>query len=99
MIRRRVQLALASLFLLAPFYVHATVTVQNLRQWRAPDHTRLVFHLSGALEHLVFVLTDPDRIVIDLDDAELPPTLPELDFAGSLLSAVRTGRPETGTLR
>jgi N-acetylmuramoyl-L-alanine amidase len=99
MIRRRVRLVLASLFLLAPLTAHATVTVQNLRQWRAPDHTRLVFDLSGSLEHRVFVLSDPDRIVIDLDDAELTAALPELDFADSLLSAVRTGRPETGTLR
>jgi N-acetylmuramoyl-L-alanine amidase len=99
MIRRRIRLALASLFLLTPLCVHATVTVQNLRQWRAPDHTRLVFDLSGSLEHRVFVLTDPDRIVIDLDDAELTAALPELDFSDSLLSALRTGRPETGTLR
>jgi N-acetylmuramoyl-L-alanine amidase len=92
-------IVLLSLFLFAPLSVHATVAVQNLRQWRAPDHTRLVFDLSGSLEHRVFVLTDPDRVVIDLDDAELAAALPVLDDSGPLLSALRSGRSESGTLR
>jgi N-acetylmuramoyl-L-alanine amidase len=41
------------------------VSVKNLRMWQAPDHTRLVFDLSGPLEHRLFSLSDPDRIVID----------------------------------
>ncbi|HEY8555522.1 MAG TPA: N-acetylmuramoyl-L-alanine amidase [Burkholderiales bacterium] len=84
---------------LAPLLAHAAVTVNNLRQWRAPDHTRLVFDLSGPLEHRVFTLKDPDRIVVDLDNAELAGPLPELDFSGPLLAGVRSGRPEVGTLR
>ncbi len=83
----------------APFLAHAAVTVDNLRQWRAPDHTRLVFDLSAPLQHRVFTLSDPHRIVVDIEDAELGAPLPELDFNGPLLAAVRTGRPEAGTLR
>ncbi len=90
---------LFSLLYFTSFIADAAVAVHNLRQWRAPDHTRLVFDLSGPLEHRVFVLTDPDRVVIDLDDAELSSPLPELDSSGSLLAAVRTGKPEGGTLR
>src|SRR5438045_3022839 len=97
--RSRAALLLSSLLFFLPLSVHATVSVQNLRQWRAPDHTRLVFDLSGSIEHRLFVLTDPDRIVVDLDDAELAQALPELDYAGSLLNAVRVGRPENGPLR
>lgn len=89
----------ASLLLILPCAADAVVAVQNLRQWRAPDHTRLVFDLSGTLEHRVFTLSDPDRIVIDLDDAELAGALPELDYTGPLLAGVRTGQPEGGTLR
>jgi len=84
---------------LAPLLAHAAVTVHNLRQWRAPDHTRLVFDLSGPLDHRVFTLKDPDRIVVDLENAELAGPLPELDFSGPLLAGVRSGRPEAGTLR
>jgi N-acetylmuramoyl-L-alanine amidase len=89
----------ASLLLILPFAADAAVAVQNLRQWQAPDHTRLVFDLSGTLEHRVFTLTEPDRIVIDMDDAELAGALPELDYTGPLLAGVRTGQPESGTLR
>src|SRR3989344_4064262 len=42
------------------------VSVQHLRVWRAPDHTRLVFDVSGPLEHRLFSLQDPPRIVLDL---------------------------------
>jgi N-acetylmuramoyl-L-alanine amidase len=90
---------LFSLLYLSSFAAEAAVAVQNLRQWRAPDHTRLVFDLSGPLEHRVFVLSDPNRVVVDLDDAEWNGAVPELDFSGSLLTALRTGKSDGGRLR
>lgn len=93
------RLILAWFLLFAPYLAHADVTVRNLRQWRAPDHTRLVFDLSAPLEHRVFTLTNPDRIVVDLDNARLAGALPDLDYSGPLLAAVRTGRPDPDTLR
>jgi N-acetylmuramoyl-L-alanine amidase len=82
------------------FGAAAEVTVQNLRQYQAPDHTRLVFDLSGPLEHRLFVLTEPDRVVLDLDGARLKGRLPELNLKNDpLLAAVRTGVPESGTVR
>jgi N-acetylmuramoyl-L-alanine amidase len=77
---------------------HADVSVQNLRQWRAPDHTRLVFDLSGALEHRLLVLADPDRLVLDLEGAQLKEALPELDVTGPVIAGMRTGR-DADTLR
>lgn len=77
----------------------AGVLVQNLRQWRAPDHTRLVFDLSGPLEHRVFNLQDPPRVVIDMEGATLNEPLPTLSGSGPLLAGVRTGKPDSGTLR
>jgi N-acetylmuramoyl-L-alanine amidase len=95
----KVRPLLVAVLCLAPLAAHAAVTVQNLRQWRAPDHTRLVFDLSAPLEHRVFTLTNPDRIVLDLDNAELAGPLPQLDFSGPLLADVRSGRPDTDILR
>ena len=96
---KRVRAVSVFLFVLFPLVSIAAVTVDNLRQWRAPDHTRLVFDLSGPLEHRLFTLSEPHRIVIDMEDATLSGPLPELDGSGPLLAAVRTGRPENGTLR
>jgi len=47
----------------------AAVIVKGLRAWPAPEQTRLVFEVSGPLRYAVFPLTDPDRMVIDLENA------------------------------
>jgi N-acetylmuramoyl-L-alanine amidase len=75
------------------------VTVQHMRVWRAPDHTRIVFDLSGPLEHRLFTLQDPHRIVVDMDNARLQEPLKDVDTGGPLLGAVRVGQPEEGPLR
>ncbi len=70
--------SLAFLLLLMPLFCAAT-EVRNLRLWHAPDQTRLVFDVSGPVEHDVFTMTGPDRLVIDLigararGDLTLPP--------------------------
>jgi len=47
----------------------AAVTVHQIRQWQAPDHTRLVFDLSGAVEHRTELLSGPPRLLIEIDGA------------------------------
>ncbi len=75
------------------------VSVQNLRVWRAPDYTRLVFDLSGPIEHRLFMLQNPERVVIDMDNARLQGPLASVDTSGPLLGAVRVGQPDSGPLR
>jgi N-acetylmuramoyl-L-alanine amidase len=93
--------ALGVVFSLWSFVAAAAVptTVQNLRMWRAPDNTRLVFDLGGSVEHQVFVLEGPDRIVVDLSNARFQGILPEVDPANPLLVSIRTGRPDATTQR
>jgi N-acetylmuramoyl-L-alanine amidase len=95
---------LARFFLLfsllaAPLPGLAAVTVHNLRQWQAPDHTRLVFDLSAPVEHRLSSETGPPRLVLDLDHATLREPLPELDSSGSRLASVRAARHDADTLR
>jgi N-acetylmuramoyl-L-alanine amidase len=47
----------------------------------------------------VFTLTDPHRVVIDLDSAEFAGAMPELDVSGPLLTAMRSGRSDNDRLR
>ncbi len=96
----------AARFLIPVFLLLASVTswgqevlVQNLRVWRAPDHTRLVFDLSGPVEHRLFTLKNPDRVVIDMDNARLQGAMPGVDTGGPLLGGVRLGQPDEGPLR
>ncbi|MBI5783068.1 MAG: N-acetylmuramoyl-L-alanine amidase [Gammaproteobacteria bacterium] len=98
---RLVSRPLFSIFLLL---ISATVfaepvSVQHLRVWRAPDHTRIVFDVSGPLEHRLFTMQDPHRIVVDMDNARLQGPLPEVETGGPLLSSVRSGKPDEGPLR
>ena len=50
----------------------ATVTrVDDVRLWSGPEGTRLVLDLSAPAKYEVFAVEHPDRIVIDLENAEL----------------------------
>ncbi len=47
----------------------AEVRVEGTRLWADSDTTRVVFDLSGPVEHSVFTLDDPDRVVVDFSGA------------------------------
>ena len=73
--------------------------VDDIRMWRAPDHTRLVFDLSGAVDYELFTLTGPDRVVIDINDTALRGNLDNLDFSDSPITAIRSGARDNNQLR
>lgn len=75
------------------------VSIEHLRVWRAPDYTRLVFDVSGPVEHHLFILQNPNRIVVDIDNARLREPITDVDTGGPLLGGVRAGQPESGSLR
>lgn len=79
---------------LAALPLQAAVQVEGVRLWRAPDHTRLVFDLSAPVEHNLFSLDNPDRLVIDLKQARLESKV-ALDFSKSPIRAIRTA-PRNG---
>lgn len=87
------------LFLMTAVAGAEPVSVQQLRVWCAPDHTRLVFDVSGPLDHRMFTLQNPDRLVVDIDNARLVEPLKDVDTGGPLVGAVRVGQPEAGPLR
>ena len=76
-----------------------TATVDGLRVWRAPDHTRLVFDLSKSVNHKVFPLANPDRLVIDIENVHLNTDTSTLDFTSSPITAIRSGVHEKKSLR
>lgn len=67
----------------------STVDVTGMRMWPAPDSTRLVFDLSGPVEHSLFTLTHPNRIVIDIRHAELGGGLPHFDYTHGFIKRIR----------
>lgn len=74
------------------------VTIQGVRMWPAPDNTRLVFDLNAPVEHSLFTLEAPDRIVIDLKYTEFNGTLPALADE-SFIKEIRYARRGSDDLR
>jgi len=81
--------------LLAAGMVSAATKVEGMRIWPAPDHTRLVLDTAGAVEHNVFSLSGPSRLVIDLKNVSLTTDFSKVNLEGSpirrIRSAVRNG--------
>jgi N-acetylmuramoyl-L-alanine amidase len=73
-------------------------TVQGVRAWSGPEGTRVVFELSGPVEHKAFALADPDRVVIDLPRSTAASTLALADIRGSV-TGLRAGPRPGGELR
>ena len=92
-----VKWGLVGWLLVATAGAHAA-TVENVRTWSGPEGTRVVFELSGAVEHRVFALSDPHRIVIDLPSSAAARGL-SLDDPKGVVTALRTGPRPGGELR
>ncbi|WAJ36983.1 N-acetylmuramoyl-L-alanine amidase [Pseudomonas sp. GOM7] len=77
----------------------AASDVRGVRLWRAPDNTRLVFDLSGPVEHSVFTLAAPDRIVIDISGAKLATNLDQLALSNTPITSIRSAQRSADQLR
>ncbi|HDS1776462.1 TPA: N-acetylmuramoyl-L-alanine amidase [Pseudomonas putida] len=76
----------------------AVTQVKSMRLWRAPDNTRLVFDLSGPVQHSVFTLSAPDRLVIDINGATLAAPL-NVATSNTPISNVRSAQRTPTDLR
>jgi N-acetylmuramoyl-L-alanine amidase len=76
-----------------------SVEVKDVRLWRAPDHTRIVFDLSGPVDHTLMVLQNPTRIVLDVANTQLKATLDDLELDETPVKSIRSGVREGDDLR
>ena len=81
------------------FSMFALADVQDLRVWQSPDQVRLVLDLTSSHQHKVFQLTNPDRIVIDLEGADLKADLNSVKIEDTDISGLRSGRRNNHDLR
>lgn len=80
----------------SPLYA---ASVKSLRLWRAPDNTRLVFDLSAPVEHKIFTLSNPARLVIDVSGASMSSQLAKLDLNDTPIKKVRSAKRNGNDLR
>lgn len=67
----------------------AATDVEGVRLWRAPDHTRLVFDLSAPVTHDLFTLDGPERVVIDVSNAQLKADIAKLNLSETPIKSIR----------
>lgn len=94
---------LSTLLALAAFALSsvtsAAVTIKDVRVWAGPDATRVVFDLSGPVEHSVMTLSNPDRVVVDFSSARAEGLPRELPSGQGFLKKIRVGEQDNGVLR
>ena len=73
--------------------------VRGLRMWPAPDNTRLVFDLNAPVEHSLFTLRHPNRIVIDLKNTKVSGALPSATYNESRIKGIRYAKRGDAGLR
>ncbi|WP_428239675.1 N-acetylmuramoyl-L-alanine amidase [Gynuella sp.] len=73
--------------------------VEGIRLWKAPDNTRIVFDLSDSVDHKLFTLTNPNRVVVDLKSSNFKASTNDLDLTESGIASIRTGKHGNDGLR
>ncbi len=88
-----------SLFFFSSLVFAGSVVVENVRVWAAPDSTRVVFDISGSVEHKLSMLTEPYRTVIDLKDSSISADPAQPGAKDKYLQAVRAASRNNNDLR
>lgn len=84
--------------LLAPTLAQAS-SVEGFRLWREAGNTRLVLDLSGPVEHKLFELKNPYRVVIDIDNAYRAGAAKLPSLAETPIKSIRTAKRDQQGLR
>mgnify|MGYP000087677192 CR=1 FL=1 len=79
--------------------VPASEKINSVRVWQAPESTRVVFDLSGPVDHRIFTLNKPNRVVIDLKGTLRTKALFSIDLKDSSIAKVRSAMQNKQDLR
>ena len=73
--------------------------IEGVRLYRSPDRTRVVLDLDDTVEHTMFTLDNPDRIVVDIANVKLKAAFDKLDYSTTPIGNIRTGARGKNGLR
>ena len=74
----------------------AQADINNVRIWQAPDNVRLVFDVSAPVTHNIFMLDNPERLVLDIRGSQLKLDMDKLGLEKGPIKSVRTGPRDDG---
>lgn len=96
---QRLRRVLLALLFLSVSNAYAGSTVENIRVWTENDKTRVVLDLDKSVQHHIFTLRGPDRMVIDLKDSRLSSRLTKLPSGSGAVGNIRSAVRSDGQLR
>lgn len=64
-------------------------SIESIRVRPSPERTRIVFDLGKPVEHRIFGLSNPERLVIDIMDARLQTRIRQIDLDGTPIRKMR----------
>jgi len=76
-----------------------SLQINGVRLWAAPDSTRVVFDITGQVEHKLFTLDGPDRLVVDLKHASISKALVSQLKSSGVVKGLRSGTRNKDDLR
>ncbi len=79
-----------SCFFCTQVYAENPATIEDVRMWTAPNKTRIVFDINKNVEHRLFTLRKPNRLVIDITNTSAPKNPTISSFDDSPLLGMRT---------
>ncbi|MGB5627904.1 MAG: N-acetylmuramoyl-L-alanine amidase [Woeseiaceae bacterium] len=95
----RLRFTSSLLLLLLSSAAFAGSTVENVRIWSESNKTRVVLDLSQSVQHSIFTLRGPDRLVIDLKDSRLAKSLVAMPQGAGAVRSIRSAVRADGQLR
>ncbi|MGB8078298.1 MAG: AMIN domain-containing protein, partial [Gallionella sp.] len=82
---------------------YSAVVISSARIWPAQDYTRLTLESKHSIKNNMFTVSNPDRLVVDLQNVEFGGTLKNLTkLIGNddpYIKSVRVGRFKAGVIR
>jgi len=96
---KRFILIILAVFLCAELAVAAVSQINGFRMWASPESTRLVIDLSHSAGHRLSSLSNPDRVVIDIDKAKLTRSITGLNYKSGAISDIRSANKKHNKVR
>ncbi len=88
------------IFLFFPFIAFAgQVKLTNVQTLSVHHQTRLIFSLSGFFKYRAFILSKPNRLVVDFPNTQLAASFKKLSLKVDSIKTIRTGKRKQNTLR
>jgi len=96
---KRFLLIVLAVLLCSETAVASVAQIKGVRMWASPESTRLVIDLSNGVEHRLSRLSNPERVVIDVNQAKLPGSVANLDYKKGAISDIRSANKKNNKVR